>query len=358
MQPHNFRLGSLYTRSAIFSVLGLSPEPRGGAWFTGYTDFGDDTFVFCNVGAAGRTGHDYANHFSGRQLVWQAKGPSKLDQPSIQRMLDRSRRVYIFHRSDDRDPFTFGGLGTPAKVFDERPVRIIWDLDDPFARPVVKPVPLAGDAPKLSQRLPNSELRKVTAEHVWRALNALRTPEFAHVYGPSTDFDAATNLGERFPPKAVFGLAATEALGFQVLPANFSSGRGHVAFEILEAAGLMIVSKGEAVPTAGLIPDEEDRLWAEGRKLLVEHLRGERASGLSQAKRSQFRRIHGRLYCEKCGMDPVKAYGGAEGEACIEVHHRATQVSAMLSGHATSLDDLQCLCANCHRVEHRRLKAE
>ncbi|MBR0749340.1 hypothetical protein JQ582_35970 [Bradyrhizobium japonicum] len=30
----------------------------------------------------------------------------------------------------------------------------------------------------------------------------------------------------------------------------------------------------------------------------------------------------------------------------------------MAEGHKPTLDDLQCLCANCHRVAHRLLKLE
>jgi 5-methylcytosine-specific restriction protein A len=31
-------------------------------------------------------------------------------------------------------------------------------------------------------------------------------------------------------------------------------------------------------------------------------------------------------------------------------------VEQMAEVHQTKLDDLQCLCANCHRIEHRLLK--
>lgn len=57
-------------------------------------------------------------------------------------------------------------------------------------------------------------------------------------------------------------------------------------------------------------------------------------------------------------MDPIEIYGSEHGEACIEIHHRATQVQNMTEGHVTKLDDLQCLCANCHRIVHRVLKTQ
>lgn len=60
---------------------------------------------------------------------------------------------------------------------------------------------------------------------------------------------------------------------------------------------------------------------------------------------------------ERCDMDPIEAFGSELGEACIEVHHRDTHISDMENGHETRLEDLECLCANCHRVTHREIKA-
>ena len=84
------------------------------------------------------------------------------------------------------------------------------------------------------------------------------------------------------------------------------------------------------------------------------HLRRERRSGLSNAKKRAFIAKHGRLHCERCGVDPAQEYG-AHGEACIEVHH-TVPVSDMVEGHQTKLDDLMCLCANCHRVIHSEMR--
>jgi hypothetical protein len=84
----------------------------------------------------------------------------------------------------------------------------------------------------------------------------------------------------------------------------------------------------------------------------------ERAPGLAKAKKAQYRRTHGQLSCERCGLDPVTHYGTKEAEACIEVHHSATHVSEMAKGHKTTLDDLQCLCANCHRLVHKILSVQ
>ncbi|MDI2077961.1 hypothetical protein ABIF68_003515 [Bradyrhizobium japonicum] len=207
-------------------------------------------------------------------------------------------------------------------------------------------------------RLPTNLFETINAEHIWNALEKLRQPEFEHAYGPSTDYDLVTDQGERFPPKAVFGLAATEALSFNVLPKHFSGGLGTICFRTLERAGYIIVPKNQPTELPDFSTSNEDRLWTEGKPRLVAHLRKERASGLAQAKKDSFLRKHGRLFCERCQMDPIAKYGGPHGLACIEVHHGAVLVEDMTEGHKTKLDDLECLCANCHRVEHRRIKIE
>lgn len=205
------------------------------------------------------------------------------------------------------------------------------------------------------ERLPAEQLRLVTPRHVWQAvqdiLNGVEVPGF----GPSTDYDLVTDDGDRLPPKTVFGLAATYALGFQVLPKHFTAGVDTPCFTSLLDAGYLIVAKGEDLVPIGPEVAQADRVWAEGRTKLTTHLRRERGAGLSRAKKDDFIQQHGRLYCEHCLLDPDEVYGEA-GAACIEVHHREVQVSNMAEGHRTRLEDLQCLCANCHRVEHRRLK--
>lgn len=128
--------------------------------------------------------------------------------------------------------------------------------------------------------------------------------------------------------------------------------------EAEQAAGFTVVPKNEAAPTINIPTSEEDREWTEGKSKLVAHLRKERATGLAQAKKDQSIRLHGRLMCERCGMDPVQVYGGPHGVACIEVHHHSVQVENMAETHRTKLEDLKCLCANCHRVVHRLLKLE
>lgn len=60
----------------------------------------------------------------------------------------------------------------------------------------------------------------------------------------------------------------------------------------------------------------------------------------------------GTLACEVCGFDFKVAYGDL-GAGYIEVHH-TKPVHTLIAGTKTKLDDLALLCANCHRMAHRK----
>lgn len=205
-----------------------------------------------------------------------------------------------------------------------------------------------------SPRLPADTFKTVTAAHLLAAARRLADGFADHPFGPSSDYDVLFE-DKRLPPKALFGLAASEALGRRIGPGQFTGGTGTSCFRIIAAAGYPIVAKHEPPPAEPGLSDD-DRQWAEGHKRLVTHLKRERGHGLSAAKRAQFRAEHGHLLCERCDLNPVEHFGGVDGEACIEVHHDRIAVSDMKPGHRTELEDLKCLCANCHRVVHRELK--
>lgn len=220
---------------------------------------------------------------------------------------------------------------------------------------LLKAVPARADS-RSASRLPAGELANVTAEHIDRAIRRLLDDPDSHAFGESTDYDVVLEDGSRLPPKAVFGIAATEALGFPVEPRHFTAGVNSACFRAIEAAGWIIRPKGEAAEVMEA-PPTKDQEWSEGTPRLRQHLSRERASGLREAKKAEFRRIHGgRLFCEHCQEDLVEKYGTEHAEACIEVHHKSTHVAAMEVGHRSRLEDLECICANCHRLEHRRLR--
>tara|TARA_R110002124_G_scaffold164209_3_gene331555 strand:- start:6225 stop:7133 length:909 start_codon:yes stop_codon:yes gene_type:complete len=212
-------------------------------------------------------------------------------------------------------------------------------------------------------RLSNSEQRRVMPSHVERAVSRLLSGEDAANFSDSRDYEVLLAKGERLAPKKVFGFALEEALGIEAFPGHFSAGWSQPCFEIIQAAGYRIIKKDTSIPSAmevekalkDLPPDNEDLAAIEGNLKVARHLRRERASGLAKQKKAAFIEEHGRLFCERCKMIPVEVYGPVYGHACIEVHHALLQVKDMKAGHQTRLEDLQCLCANCHRITHREM---
>lgn len=215
------------------------------------------------------------------------------------------------------------------------------------------------DDHRSQDRLPAELLKKATPDLIFASVTALLEGA-VHGFGDSTDYDLLTDEGRRLPPKAVFGTALSRALGREILPKHFSAGEDSACFRLLRDAGYRIVPKGDTpadVVDADIDPDETPpEVYPEGAKILKQHVGRERKPAACRAKKADFIRRHGRLFCERCRTDPVEAFGSEHGDACIEVHHARVQVADMPADHTTQLDDLQCLCANCHRFVHRLLR--
>ncbi|MEA1015147.1 DUF3427 domain-containing protein [Sphingosinicella sp. LY1275] len=125
-----FELGKAYRRLEVMDLLGVPDEisRTGGAWFTGYARHESAICVFCNVGNAGRTGHNYSNRWVGQSLQWYGNGQSRADQPFINDMINGSHQVHVFWRAKDRDPFIYAGVGHPQEVSGKEPVGITWSF--------------------------------------------------------------------------------------------------------------------------------------------------------------------------------------------------------------------------------------
>ena len=122
-----YEIGGLYSRADIYKILSVPKVGQGGDWLNGYHRHESDYYIFCNIGVAGRTGHDYENFWDGDRLVWYGKNGSHFGQPAIQNLLSGDYRVLVFYRTEDRAPFTYAGVGQPVPDTSvERPVRIDW----------------------------------------------------------------------------------------------------------------------------------------------------------------------------------------------------------------------------------------
>ncbi len=128
MTEYPFKVGEEYTKNDIYRICSVPPAKQRGNWDTGYTKYGDDWFIFANVGTPGRTGHDYGNRFVGDDFHWYGRTNSKLGQSSIESLINPEGGVYIFYREESRSPFVFAGLARVKSVRDETPVQITWEF--------------------------------------------------------------------------------------------------------------------------------------------------------------------------------------------------------------------------------------
>ncbi|WP_040893754.1 HNH endonuclease [Streptomyces griseoaurantiacus] len=109
------------------------------------------------------------------------------------------------------------------------------------------------------------------------------------------------------------------------------------------------VGEFEAVPLG--VEGEDDYSAPEGRLLMRRHKMRERDKALRKRKIDAVLRRGCRLVCEACGFDFEATYG-PRGTGYIECHHVVPLHEA--GEGRTKLSDLALICANCHRMIHRR----
>ena len=116
-----------------------------------------------------------------------------------------------------------------------------------------------------------------------------------------------------------------------------------LAVAIREGALILQVAQGHI--------DEEEE-FPEGKILYRLHRIRERNPRLVKKLKTKWLENYGRLICQVCGFDFEKAYGTL-GRGYIECHHNVP-VSELTPNQRKRLQDLSLVCANCHRVIHRR----
>lgn len=258
--------------------------------------------------------------------------PTELFTMLSRRMATVGRDLHSRSRGNPTKRLRFVFVGNPSEKLIER----VLGRGETYAKP--------------SGELLRREMDLVSPYYIWLAVEQLLSSSAKHHFLDSTGYDVVTDDGTRLPPKAVFGLAASEALGREVLPADFKS--DSLIRGIIKEAGFPVVPKSKQKVVQFY---SHEREWTEGGRKLIKHYRYERRYGLSHAKKEQFKQDHdGRLYCERCKMDPIETYGSGSGEACIEVHH-IHPLAVQPTERRTKLKDLMCVCANCHRIIHHEL---
>ncbi|MGY1428878.1 HNH endonuclease [Streptomyces sp. MN12] len=155
---------------------------------------------------------------------------------------------------------------------------------------------------------------------------------------------------------------ATRHPGYQGKPTNGGATDVQVLHEFLARPDEMSktaqlirlgIASGEL---QALLPaeDEEgddDFSAPEGRLLMRRHRARERNKSLRRKKIESVLRRSGNLACEACGFDFEAVYGD-RGAGYVECHHILPLHEA--GEGTTRLADLALICANCHRMIHRR----
>ena len=99
-------------------------------------------------------------------------------------------------------------------------------------------------------------------------------------------------------------------------------------------------------------PSYEDEGFVEGAVLEKQHKCKERSSKVVRTKKQKVLSTQGFLRCEICGFIYKNIYGEL-GDGYIECHHIVPLVHIEIE-RETKLEDLALVCANCHRMLHRK----
>jgi predicted HNH restriction endonuclease len=129
------------------------------------------------------------------------------------------------------------------------------------------------------------------------------------------------------------------------------------------SAATTIIRRSERAPgEAPLDLSEQESLeslpkksYEEGRRHLVTHkgIEGARNPQLVKEAKKYFKRKHGgMLSCQVCTINFFEVYGD-QGADFIEAHHRVP-IAQVKGKTKLRVDDLAMVCANCHRMLHRR----
>jgi hypothetical protein len=128
-----------------------------------------------------------------------------------------------------------------------------------------------------------------------------------------------------------------------------------------EAAGQLIhllyrtfsdLAPVESIESENDTAASDDEEGEEGKTLFRLHRLKERNPRLVKRKKQAVLAASGCLACEVCSFDFVEIYGPL-GNGFAECHHRMP-LASLATVITTRLIDLAIVCANCHRMLHRR----
>lgn len=185
----------------------------------------------------------------------------------------------------------------------------------------------------------------IKAEHIKLAAIDFNNDTVKHLFKHSTTYDVIID-GNRYPPKAIIGLASRHILGEPLTPAHFGGGLGTKCFRILGDNGFLIVLKSDDI----IYPDEilKDEVHNEGAKKEII------VNSYERNDKARLKCIeHYGLKCSVCNFDFNKIYGDI-GSGFIHVHHVKLISSIGEEYIIDPIKDLRPVCPNCHAMLHKR----
>lgn len=147
------------------------------------------------------------------------------------------------------------------------------------------------------------------------------------------------------------GMQSYSALDYQIFNefANHKDILSNIAFKIKSILNDALLAELNNIEN-----EEFDNYGGkEGQTLYKYHKYKERNKALVSKKKKSFLAKHKHLFCEICGFDYTDIYGEL-GEGFMECHH-ILPLSEVDEEKETKLEDLSLVCANCHRMLHRKM---
>jgi 5-methylcytosine-specific restriction protein A len=160
--------------------------------------------------------------------------------------------------------------------------------------------------------------------------------------------------GRGYPPKAIVGIAASDLLGVEFGPEDFTGGIKSKCHKLLTDQGFKIRAKADVdtLPTQtsypGELDEDENAQFAEGAVIRVTVNRFER----DPYARKAALQFHG-SQCKVCEIAMADVYGEIA-EGFIHMHH-LVPLSAIREEYKLNPEtDLIPVCPNCHAMLHKR----